>query len=364
MAKKTLDASLVGIQYQKPPIDVYANISNHQIVIRRDRNNQHDINAVEVILLGHKVGYINKDAASVIALLLDKNYSYTIKTKKFTYSSKSIGLNIEFLIPDPSIVVRPNLQKIAGIYQISINRKDYVYIGQSININDRIKSHWNDLEFNSHVNKRLQDLWNENNPSSFEVSILETVPLDIVSELQRQRWLADREKYWIKKSREQYKCLNITDGEIVPTKIAVQEYQTEKKLHDKQHDQAIREEKKILKIQIDKSLNELSAERAKLENILREIKELSKFISKNTGIIGFFTGTAPKSVVAQKEKLLQDLCSRNKIQQELVNKMYSEYSGLRNRHRQLKTTKQINNATNKFLFRAGINPYRNKPEIE
>jgi hypothetical protein len=124
------------------------------------------------------------------------------------------------------------------------------------------------------------------------------------------------------------------------------------------------EEKKILKVQVDKSLIELSAERAKLETLLHEIRELNKFISKNTGIIGFFTGTASKSVVAQKEKLLQELCSRNKIQQELVNKMYSVYMGLRNKHRQLKTTKQINNATNKFLFRAGINPYRNKPEIE
>jgi len=364
MAKKTIDASLVGIQYQQSPIDVFTNIEKHQIVIRRDINNQYDKNAVEVILLGYKVGYINKDAASVIALLLDKNYSYTIKTKKFSDTSKSIGLNIEFLIPDSTFVSRPNIQRVAGIYEISINKKDYVYIGQSININDRINSHWNDLEFNSHVNKRLQDLWNENNPSSFEVSILETVPLDIVTELQRQRWLADREKYWIKKSREQYKCVNITDGEIVPTKIAVQEYQAEKKLHDKQHDQAVREEKKILKVQIDKSLNELSAERVKLGTIQYEIKELNKFISKNTGIIGFFTGTAPKSVVAQKEKLLQDLYSRNKIQQELVNKMYSEYSGLKNKYRQLKTTKQINNATNKFLFRAGINPYRNKPEIE
>ena len=52
-----------------------------------------------------------------------------------------------------------------------INKKQY--IGQSTNVNKRIKSHINSLRNNSHHNQYLQNSWNKYGEKNFEITILE-----------------------------------------------------------------------------------------------------------------------------------------------------------------------------------------------
>lgn len=76
----------------------------------------------------------------------------------------------------------------SGIYQITnkINKK--VYIGSSICIKNRWKSHLSDLRRNVHPNIYLQNSWNKHKEKNFEFSILEYTTKDE---------LLDREQYWI-----------------------------------------------------------------------------------------------------------------------------------------------------------------------
>jgi group I intron endonuclease len=364
MAKKSLDASLVGIQYHKPPFNVYLSISNHPISLRRDPTNQHDKNAVEVIILGHKIGYLNKESAISISKLIDSGFTYKIEVKKFTSGSKSIALSIQFEIPNNLSVTKPNLVNVAGIYEISINNKEFVYIGQSININERVSSHWTDLEFNAHVNKNLQHLWNTKGSSSFSATILEIAPSNFDNDLMRQRWLADREKNWIKISREKYNCVNITDGEIIATKNALKEYREEKKSEDKKYDAEIKEKKKLINLQLEKAEQELAFHKKRLAEYKLNVAELDSFIRKNTGIRGYFSGTATKVEIIQKKSRLDKALTTLRDQESLVTKLYNHCSDLKIQRKGLKTTKQIEALTGNILIRHGINPYSTKKKIQ
>lgn len=70
-----------------------------------------------------------------------------------------------------------------GIYELIINKKSY--IGSSINLRDRLREHLNDLNSNSHSNKKLLKAYNKYKHIYF--GIIEFCTSDI---------LIDREEYW------------------------------------------------------------------------------------------------------------------------------------------------------------------------
>ncbi len=76
----------------------------------------------------------------------------------------------------------------SGIYMISnkINKKKY--IGQSVNIDKRIREHFNSLRKNKHQNNHLQSAFNKYGEYNFEVKILEICSAENLNE---------REKYYI-----------------------------------------------------------------------------------------------------------------------------------------------------------------------
>jgi group I intron endonuclease len=80
-----------------------------------------------------------------------------------------------------------------GIYAILNRSEANIYIGQSINIENRIKEHRCDLLNNRHANRLLQKDWNEYSEHDFEFFIIEEC-----SELE----LNSKEQYWIKYYRE------------------------------------------------------------------------------------------------------------------------------------------------------------------
>ena len=60
----------------------------------------------------------------------------------------------------------------AGIYRIRNTVNDMVYIGQSKNLDKRIREHRQDLRRGDHANEHLQNAWNLYGEQSFEFSVV------------------------------------------------------------------------------------------------------------------------------------------------------------------------------------------------
>lgn len=73
-----------------------------------------------------------------------------------------------------------------GIYALIWDCNNYVYVGQSVNIHIRTQTHIRELKNNSHINKKLQNVFNKYGLPS--IKILEDCP---------QWMLTDMEQYWI-----------------------------------------------------------------------------------------------------------------------------------------------------------------------
>lgn len=71
----------------------------------------------------------------------------------------------------------------SGIYQIYCKENKKRYIGQSINIEQRIKAHKSDLKGNRHQNILLQADYNALGPEKFIYSVLEETKNVITREL-------------------------------------------------------------------------------------------------------------------------------------------------------------------------------------
>lgn len=120
--------------------------------------------------------------------------------------------NISFVDKDTIEKCIKVIGKNSGIYAIINNVNGYRYIGQSVNIANRLWQHKSLLKNNRHTYKNgdlslLQKAWNKYGEKSFEFKIIEFCKTDK---------LDDRERYWI----EFYKCnhskyrqgYNATDG--------------------------------------------------------------------------------------------------------------------------------------------------------
>lgn len=75
-----------------------------------------------------------------------------------------------------------------GIYKIENLVNGKVYIGQSININQRWSKHKADLRHNNHDNVHLQNSWNKYGEDSFSFEVIENCS---------EQELNDKEIYWI-----------------------------------------------------------------------------------------------------------------------------------------------------------------------
>ena len=59
-----------------------------------------------------------------------------------------------------------------GIYKIENIKNGYVYIGQSVNIERRLKDHKRELKYNRHINNHLQNAYNKYGESNFNFEII------------------------------------------------------------------------------------------------------------------------------------------------------------------------------------------------
>jgi len=67
----------------------------------------------------------------------------------------------------------------AGIYKITCTVNKRFYIGSSIEIKTRIRSHFNNLRINKHINKSLQNTYNKYGELSFKIECIECVDNNI-----------------------------------------------------------------------------------------------------------------------------------------------------------------------------------------
>jgi group I intron endonuclease len=80
-------------------------------------------------------------------------------------------------------------QYMIGVYQIKNKLNEKVYIGSSVNVENRWYQHKKFLRDNSHCNEYLQNSWNTHKEESFEFTILEV--------LEEEKELFIKEQYWI-----------------------------------------------------------------------------------------------------------------------------------------------------------------------
>ena len=95
-----------------------------------------------------------------------------------------------------------------GIYKITNNINNKSYIGQSVNINDRLSWHKELLQHNNHPNIHLQNSVNKYGFENFRFEIIEECDKDDLS---------IRERYWISHYNSMNEGYNmISGGENIP----------------------------------------------------------------------------------------------------------------------------------------------------
>lgn len=75
-----------------------------------------------------------------------------------------------------------NLPKSSGIYMILNKANAKCYIGQSEDVKRRVDAHERALRHNTHYNKHLQSAWNKYGADSFEFTMLEFCPEELLDE--------------------------------------------------------------------------------------------------------------------------------------------------------------------------------------
>ena len=125
-------------------------------------------------------------------------------------------------IPSPYFYYKEIDSLTCGIYKITNNVNGKMYIGQSINIEQRWVEHLRELNGNKHYNQHLQNSWNKYGESNFK--------FDIVEECIRND-LNNKERYWIAMYDTQNKrCgFNISNGGVQGCSVSEE---TRKKLSD------------------------------------------------------------------------------------------------------------------------------------
>lgn len=90
-----------------------------------------------------------------------------------------------------------------GIYKITNNINNKIYIGQSVNINNRLNWHKELLQHNDHPNSHLQNSVNKYGFENFKFEIIEECD---------KNDLSVRERYWISHYNSMNEGYNMTSG--------------------------------------------------------------------------------------------------------------------------------------------------------
>ena len=214
MTKIKLVVPAVGFRYRSIGISEAADRLAKNIELERDLNNSHDQNAVAVLSYGVQVAYIAaKTSERVSNLLEESDENYTAKIQ--SVHDKYINLEIEFNIEEDKTQTETKYPNTPGIYSINIssNGRNFIYIGQSLNISNRINRHLLELGKKNHANLELQRAYNSR--ISIDFSVLQLVYGEDELDTSIQLWRSEVKNIVKARKNNAVKCVNILDGELI-----------------------------------------------------------------------------------------------------------------------------------------------------
>jgi predicted GIY-YIG superfamily endonuclease len=285
VAKITRDAFLVGMKYYGYDLQSRGSTRSDTIVLKREPSNRYDSNAIAVVISGVIAGHLDKKSAEIIAPLLDGGARWRVEPIRPDHAgSASIPLKI-VIEQETQSVPAPKLApaKAVGIYKISIRNFDEIYIGQSRDINQRVKSHWRELNHRIHSNPKMRELWDEIGGDKFDAEIVEEAPKGLTDH-DLSFWLQSREEHWIRHHDIRSGVLNFD----TPHVILVGAERVEARIRRLAEWKASRETRAQRRAIEDK----LSVVRESLSIKNRCLREAEDRIRAASGIVGFFFATS------------------------------------------------------------------------
>lgn len=93
----------------------------------------------------------------------------------------------------------------SGIYKITHESTDRIYVGSAVNISQRWYTHKTELRGNRHSNQRLQNSWNKHGESEFRFSVIEECKPEL---------LIEHEQYWIDELNPYYNIARIAGSQL------------------------------------------------------------------------------------------------------------------------------------------------------
>jgi hypothetical protein len=173
MVSKTIKAhlKLKGTRYYLALDAVKAGslVPGAALSLRHEPNNTHDFNAIAVHLASDnsKIGHLNRKTAPEYVSSLRSKAIISVKVSKVdkeskTDSSLSIIIIVVRLHPDYidlTAIIRPKiiyLSDVPGVYILENLKTGRVYVGQSLDILKRAKTHLTKLIRGNHENQELQ----------------------------------------------------------------------------------------------------------------------------------------------------------------------------------------------------------------
>ena len=314
------------------------------ITCEYDEEEYEDIN---ILHQGNLIGTVDKNDLWRISGLVFRSNVQSIRLLSFSENFLQIELVLVSSLEDKNIPI-PIDGKVSGIYKISIENDKYIYIGQSGDIRRRIEQHWTELSFGTHHNMQMQRLFDMDSLANHSIEILDLLLEKHTGDYEQQKFLGEREKYWIDVYKSGTHLLNRTSGEIVPTKKAIKEHQELSKQRDEKFDTNVKETRKKINTEI-KSLED----QVRLHRVIEydenvKAKEYEKFLFKNSGVIGFFFGNSTREELA----LIRDKLSRSRIRLNAINDVIQsiklEIADLKLKRKRSRTTKEMGIKYRKF----------------
>jgi len=212
---KIIETEIVGLKHRNVNSVLLPKLLKEQLQLLREPTNKFDSFAIKCLSTGVHFGYITRNKSQQISHILDDCLDYDIRV--LSHDEYKVYVEICFSLAER----KSNFKKIvegdvAGIYEIFFNNgcEDCCYIGQSKNVNSRLRQHYSELAAYDHYNDYLQDAWHKYS-SSFRHRILEKCP-DNLSHLNRQIFLFEKEMKYIVHS--EVKTVNKIDADLVLTK--------------------------------------------------------------------------------------------------------------------------------------------------
>ena len=209
--------NIVGLQHRKLPTTFVDSIKNDSLWLEREPNNSHDKFAVKCWSKDTHFGYVEQAHSRPISYLVSLNIPLNIKVISSDNYRVRISLKPDVIASNHarSSFECADYKGATGIYQIDFKLEgtDLCYVGQSIDISNRLLAHYRYLCDGSHHNVTMLAAW-YSKPSSFRTKVLYLIPKTL-SPLQRQITLFEKEIYFI--SERGASSANKIKGDLVMT---------------------------------------------------------------------------------------------------------------------------------------------------